>query len=246
MQRNMEDRASDEKREMENLYRAVRGVQRESERTMGKLDDVVNGLDALKKRVDFSIPQILNMIEVDGGLPGKDGVEAQRARSKRLQLLREAFEGGEVPAPFASLEALQKATHDTDENTKGQLGRMKKDIQEALNGKADTDDLHMLAAQLEAAIREMRSIIQALKVSSSSEGSVDNAAFVRLPFLNGRCVSCDKKVDMTFDKANPWDSGAVPNTPWPNRVGQPRSGVQRVAVGRDPLLPRIDNAPRQA
>jgi DNA repair exonuclease SbcCD ATPase subunit len=238
MNRSMDDRASDEKREMENLYTAVRGGQRESERTMGKLDDVVNGLDALKKRVDVSIPQILNMIEVDGGRPGQEGVEAQKARAKRL----EALEGGQVPAPFASLEALQKATHDTDENTKGQLGRLKEDFHDALNGKADSEALHLLAAQLEAALREMRSLMHTLKVSSSSEGSVDNAAFVRLPYLSRRCVSCDKKVDMMHDRANPWDSGAVPNTPWPNRAGHPRSA--REAVGRDPLLPRIDGYQR--
>jgi len=102
----------------------------------------------------------------------------------------------------------------------------------------------MLAAQLEAGLREMRALVHALRVNSSGEASVDGAAFVRLPFLTGRCVSCDKKVDMTFDKANPWDSGAVPNTPWPNRAGQSRPGAQRFSAGQDPLLPRIDHTPR--
>merc|ERR1719330_159413 len=105
---------------MDNLYRAVRGVQRESERTTGKLEDVIHGLDVLKKRVDVTIPQILSMLEDEiGERSGSEGAETQKARAARLRQLREAFGGGEVPAPFASLEALQKATNDTDEKTKG-------------------------------------------------------------------------------------------------------------------------------
>jgi len=230
-------RAQDERREVENLFRALRGLQKDHELSSSKLEDVEVSLAALKAKVEQVLPQLLVAMEdlsqrqgrgglgvgvadgaggVDGGDPSAQ--EAQRAPSPYLAALRGFIDRNAVPAPFASLDALSKGLQAAEDGTQDSLKELRKELLNVLAGKADEDALRKLAGQLESAYRELRSMFQQTMSAHLQESSVENAALVRLPLLPRRCVSCDKPVDLQFDqKFSPYDKSSVPAAGWPRR-----------------------------
>jgi len=236
--------------ELANVFHAVRGVQRNADLTSAKVEDVVSGLASLKSKVEAALPQLFHILErlCTGSSDLADHNHHSTHDSHGLQVLQELIGSTDDPQRLQFLrdligssaredhESLQRAVEAMDANLRGQMCQLRNELLDRLGEKAGCDDLHTLFARQQGL--EAHPILAQLY----SEQTVEEPAVTRVPLLPARCISCDRKVELTGGKPHPCH-GASPQ--WPKResscpihhvAGPPPGYRQR----REPSLPAIE------
>jgi len=195
------------KREVANLSRALRGVQRDGEVHGSKLLDIQKSLAEQQKRLEVALPQLLQSLEELLGAGRQAGSEPDVAEGLRELLLPG---GDSSKAPFVSQSSLRQALDALQGEVQAWLSKLREDIQNVLRNKADTDLVRSIMGRLE----QVQSSSAMLQVPDQG----NDAAVVRVPLTQGRCVSCDAQIGMRFEEPTNWPKQKQkPSPPWPQR-----------------------------
>merc|ERR1712232_262907 len=131
---------------MGDILKAVRGVQRNAEITVAKLEDTTAGLATVQSKVDMALPKLFHLL--DQLLAGStDATSSDGSHPRDLAALRELLGGENGPGHFASQkshDSLRHAVEALGGEVRGQLGALHRELFDALQGKADRDDVQHL------------------------------------------------------------------------------------------------------
>jgi hypothetical protein len=202
---------SDEaRREVANLSRALRGVQRDGEVHGSKLLDIQKSLAEQQKRLEVALPELLQSLEGLLGSKRKSGGEPDVAAGLRALLQPE---GDSNKAPFVSQNGLSQALETLQGQVQTWLSKLQEDIMNLLRNKADADLVKAIMDRLE----EVQSSSPMIHIPD--QGVHDGpAALMRVPMLQGRCVSCDAPIGLRMDEQPSWPKQKQkPSPPWPQR-----------------------------
>ncbi|CAE8674711.1 unnamed protein product, partial [Polarella glacialis] len=160
-----EGSATDGKREVENVSRVVKGMQRELERAAARGDDVHVAVAKLQGRFDTTMQVILRIVEDLGG-----DVSALKQTMAR---------DGSGSAAFVSFAAFQEALGAFEDSLQGELGRVREEFLDLLPFKANGGDVTELSIRLEEAFGQIQAL--AHRISNQAGGVGDDAALFRTP-----------------------------------------------------------------
>ncbi len=180
---------------------ALRGVQKDSEVSVAKLNDLRKEVTTLQDRLASSLPQVLAVLEAclqqtnDGKQPlaGQDTSLRSAADSVKKLL------GGESSQTFVSLEIFRKSLGSNQQEMKEMIEKLQRDLAVNINAKADRDGLRALAEQMTKQEQNVLRMVRRLMAQTMEGGpQATDAALVRWPLINqGKCIACDAKVDLT-------------------------------------------------
>eukprot|EP00440_Ansanella_granifera_P066248 gb/GFBE01071855.1/.p1 GENE.gb/GFBE01071855.1/~~gb/GFBE01071855.1/.p1 ORF type:complete len:844 (+),score=181.09 gb/GFBE01071855.1/:1-2532(+) len=209
LQQSQQDHSDGSRRELDNLTRAVRGNQRAIDLTASKLEDLAGHFSKLHSRFEAALPQLLLLVtglarRGGGGTGDTQGIDFSGevtdnspeldALASIKNLLFGGIDGSGMP--FVSPSALQEALDAFEANFQNQLGTQFKEVLRSMSMKAEIDKFEAVAKQVQQMSQQLHALGQGVfKVMANQNTPSDNAAIFRIP-LTGRCVSCDKKVDV--------------------------------------------------
>lgn len=200
------------RREVANLSRALRGVQRDGEVHGSKLLDIQKSLSEQQKRLEVALPAFMQSLERLLGSDLQAGGESDVAAGLRALLLPgDGVDGSK--APFVSENGLRQALEALQGEVQAWLSKLREDISSVLRNKADTDLVRSIMEQLEQ-VQTTSPMIQ-----NPDQGQfTDGAAILRVPLMQGRCVACDAQIGMRAEDPNNWPKQKMkPSPPWPQR-----------------------------
>jgi len=227
-QSNVSDEAKvmseDARREVVNLSRALKGTQRDSEVNASKIDDLQRALAKVKTRFEAALPQVLQVVEelhrpAAGAAPaaGSEGAVAADVNPNvegLRALLRESSNEGktevDAPHPFVSQNGLRRALDAMQGDVQAWLNKLREDLIAALQGKADSDTLRRAIEDLTNQVQTPQHVFLPPEVASA-EGS----AAMRFPVAQGRCLTCDTKVELRIDDPRAFKVKTVPSPAFP-------------------------------
>eukprot|EP00930_Biecheleria_cincta_P095406 TRINITY_DN87368_c0_g1_i1.p1 TRINITY_DN87368_c0_g1~~TRINITY_DN87368_c0_g1_i1.p1 ORF type:complete len:792 (+),score=159.64 TRINITY_DN87368_c0_g1_i1:97-2472(+) len=241
-----------------NLLKAVRDSQRTSDLTRSKLEDLVGSFSKLNSRFEASVPQLLHLVlelsRRGGGGTGEtygddlmdEDVAGHRssvagAVSAMQDLLYGCADGSGVP--FVSPITMREAFAGFEQLMQSQMSKFQGDMIADLCNKADREETSTLSAQLQSAQQRIQVLGQHLfKILSSQDQPDGEGAAVSRVQLCGRCLSCDKAVDLKGRwRGMDWDrfAGGSPRPASPlAREARPLSGLRRHI---EQSLPAVDH-----
>jgi chromosome segregation ATPase len=249
IRRDFQEQVENNRRELDNLTRALRGSQRGEELTVARLEDLASLVSKLQSKVEAGLPPLLRAIghlaRTGGGGTGDTYTDGGAGGGEdSLAALQGLLFGSDGSGSwFLTQTAFKEALGAFEDNLQEQLMMLRQAIATSLQTKADSGELRSLSSQLEALGQNFQLLsyrVFETRGSSKvqSEMSAENAAIFRLP-LQGRCVSCDRKVDVAVDRGGNWDK---PNAN-PLVSSSPRERVPSAHYQRrrnDTSLPAID------
>lgn len=203
--------AEDGRREVTNLTAAVRGVQRDRDITVGNLDAVRRQT----ARLEAAMPNLLQLLEKVfmriGDVAQGDVLEDAAAECRRL--LASPLVEVEPSKLFATEAMIHDAIADVRKDFKLQLEKLRKDIDAALSSKAVSEEVRLHLEMLKLKINAVTFRSEAAVERPGTTGM--DAAMLRYPLVHqGRCASCNTKMDVITESAGPWPTrSAVPSTP---------------------------------
>jgi len=232
----MKNSIDETKDEVANVVKALRGVQRNADKTDSQLDDLTAQLRMMKTKIDTVLPQFLQVLsglacQASNGNAGVSkaagAADVTTGGSSTYTDLQRLLTNPCMGLPFASEEALKSATEHLEKDVHGQLKQLRQDVVDALRGKASTADIHSIGSKLDNALSGNIGAIPPF-----SDDPAENAAGVRWPLMPARCLSCNNRVELI----NPWERRAVPSAPFPQR---PMTCDPGASPRRDAALPTV-------
>lgn len=248
--------SDDNRNQGANLLKAIRDSQRTTDLTRSKLVDLASDLSKLQSRFEASVPQLLHLVlelsRRGGGGTGEaygDGLiddldedrsSVARAVSALQDLLYGYADGSGVP--FVSPIIMREALAGFEQLIQSQIEKIQQDMISDLYNKADREETSSMSAQLQSAQQRIQVIGQHLfKILSSKDQPDGEAAALSRMQLCGRCLSCDKAVDLKGKwRSIDWDrfAGGSPRPGSPlSSEGRPFSGLRRHI---EQTLPAVD------
>jgi prefoldin subunit 5 len=251
------------KREIANLSKAIKGTQRSLDLATSKIEDLSSAQNALKARLDVSLPhflQALQSIAEHVGLDASQHISAAcqdeqsdcaKDRSAKgqeglnIRALRELINSDMIPQLFVSPDSLRQAVDALGGDLQARLNRLQHDVKDSFKGKADSEELQNLAWKLRELEHTLPSYFAQFDMHQSEEG-IENPAGVRWPMQPARCISCNAKADLVA----PWEQKTVPKNPWPPRQQWLNSKAMMqnsppIRARRRDSLPSIDRSPEK-
>lgn len=210
--------------EVANLYKAVSGVQKGTDRNSSKLEDAAKAISNIQARVEATLPLVRKaLLEILA--QGAEGAEGARAPvggdAGALLAFLGAPDGRPLDAPFASKDAhdaLRRDMQHIEGELQSRLGGMREELLGLVRAKANVDDLQTLSARqrgLEVAAARFQMVAGAMHIHGDT--CTESPALTKVPLLPARCISCDRKVEVQAARPNPWQAGGLPAAPWPQR-----------------------------
>eukprot|EP00930_Biecheleria_cincta_P032848 TRINITY_DN22764_c0_g1_i1.p1 TRINITY_DN22764_c0_g1~~TRINITY_DN22764_c0_g1_i1.p1 ORF type:complete len:1034 (+),score=287.96 TRINITY_DN22764_c0_g1_i1:56-3157(+) len=209
--------AEDGRREVSNLSLALKGVQRDSEIGQARIESLRSDINQLQARLEVVLPQVVSALQGALGKPETKDAIAKRTKgqpAEELLALQSLLTETPVDSArrFVSQDTLRKAMEAVQADMQAWLDKLRQDILAAMVGKADNVELRSLADQLDKQA-ELSPGRRNLAPLYAGNAAADDAAIVRFPLQQGRCVSCNKQVNLKVD--------AMGNDPWPSRGAIP-------------------------
>jgi len=226
-----------------NLYKAIRGVQKDAERMSSKIEDLARALAEVRSKMDVSLPRYLQVVD---GLVGRCGISDDPDKNTAKDLL-ESLLGDSGDQLFASREAceeMRRALQTVEGDLREHLGQMRKDVTDLSHCKANRNEVNELIARQNGL--EAHTVAMVAHASHAGDSCVENPALTKVPLMPARCMACDRKVGLQSKSPNPWDTkGGMPAAPWLPREPacqqhKPAGPPPGYKMRRDHSLPSIE------
>eukprot|EP00929_Paragymnodinium_shiwhaense_P050588 TRINITY_DN25469_c0_g1_i2.p1 TRINITY_DN25469_c0_g1~~TRINITY_DN25469_c0_g1_i2.p1 ORF type:complete len:807 (-),score=208.47 TRINITY_DN25469_c0_g1_i2:220-2640(-) len=227
--------------EVRKIYNAVRGVQRDTQLTTGRLEDLSGCLGKLKAQVDMVLPRLLHAMKGQG-----DGAAEQFADAFAMA----GLDGrGLTSASQKTCDDLQNALSALRADLDSQLGGIQRDLKQVSSNKASLEELRGLIARQSAQEQHTQAVLQSLlqqhAAGLKSASCSETPALTRLALLPAHCLACDRKVELQSHSPSPWTRGGLPASPWPQREPhcrehQPAGPPAGYRMRREASLPAIE------